>query len=143
MAAWRKPAQHLPPKEVYARWKARAEDPNPSLAALGQYAQVQLLRPMSAASCERIFSYLSHMDAPDRMTMMPVTLQGSLFLRGNWGILHQMVEEDYALEVGAAAGVKRRRAEGLAAAAAAKVAAEEEEEARRMAAAAAAASDSE
>jgi hypothetical protein len=146
VAAWRKPAQHLPPEEVYARWKARAEDPNPSLAALGLYAQVQLLRPMSAASCERIFSYLSHMDAPDRMTMMPVTLQGSLLLRGNWGILHQMVEEDHAMEVGAAAGVKRRRVQGLAAAAAAKAAAadaaREEEEARRKAAADAA-SDSE
>lgn len=52
-----------------------------------------LLRPLSASACERIFSYLTQMDAADRSLTSKATLRMELYLRGNWKILEQLRDE--------------------------------------------------
>ena len=59
----------------------------------------QLSRPMSAACAERVFSYLSHMDASDRRTMKKETLKLLLFLCANHATLSELVEEESARRV--------------------------------------------
>ena len=66
-------------------------------------------RPVSSACCERIFSYLEHMDASDRQTTGKATLQRLLFLRGNWRLLAQMTEEEYARRVDTQAQSQKRQ----------------------------------
>jgi hypothetical protein len=122
VGAWRQPAQLLSPKEVYARWKTRAANANAGVATLARLALVQLLRPISAASCERIFSFLTHMDSADRIAMNSDTLQRTLFLRGNWRLLHQMVEIDYSAGVTMRTNAERERAAAAAAEAERKIA---------------------
>ena len=67
-------------------------------------------RPISSACCERIFSYLEKMDDSDKRNMKKETLRRLLFLRGNWRVLHQIVEEDHATRVSAGIKERKRRA---------------------------------
>ena len=119
-ANWQKPGAVLDPKAVFAFWKSYAASADSCLAALGKVAMRMYSRPISAACCERIFSYLTHMDSSDRMTMGKETLANVLFLRGNWRVLQDMIDEQYATTVGVraarATGMKRQR-QGEAAAA--------------------------
>jgi hypothetical protein len=96
---WQKPAEQLSPASVCAFWRAHISGSNASLAVLGRLAIKEFSRPISSACCERIFSYLTHMDSNDRQTMGKELLAMLLFLRGNWRLLHTMVEEEHAADV--------------------------------------------
>ena len=98
---WVKPPKTLPPPAVFEYWKDCSQRDSPGMAALGRLAMRSFSRPVSSACCERIFSYLEHMDASDRQTMGKPTLERILFLRGNWRLVTQMIEEEYARRVGA------------------------------------------
>jgi hypothetical protein len=121
--SWQKPSTALVPKAVFAFWKAYAASADQCLAALGKWAMQMYSRPISSACCERIFSYLTHMDSSDRQTMGKETLANVLFLRGNWRVVHAMIDEEFAATVAARAarakGVKRKRREDAEAAGAA------------------------
>lgn len=100
----------LPPREVFAYWKDFAETDDPGRKLLGTLAMQSFSRPISSACCERIFSYLEKMDDSDRRNMKKETLRRLLFLRGNWRVLNQIVEEEHAARVTAElAGRKRRQ----------------------------------
>ena len=102
----------LPPRGVFTYWKAFADTDDPGRKLLGTLAMQSFSRPISSACCERIFSYLEKMDDSDRRTMKKATLRRLLFLRGNWRVLHQIVEEEHAARVSAEmAGRKRRQKE--------------------------------
>jgi hypothetical protein len=139
-SSWKKPKETLSPRAVCIFWRTYKDGSNPSLKALGALALKEFSRPISAACCERVFSYLTQMDTPDRATMGKKTLQMLLFLRGNWRLVHDMVDEEYAADVVRRAAIaqvhKRRReavqgeeAEATAAAAAAAATAAMEEDA--------------
>lgn len=142
MREWKKPASALSPTAVCAFWRAHVNGAHASLRALGKLALKEFSRPISSACCERIFSYLTHMDANDRQTMGKDLLAMLLFLRGNWQLVQTMVAEEHAAYAALRSSEirrnKRRRAEvdkaqgeeaqAAAAAAAAAQAAEEEEE---------------
>ena len=49
------------------------------------------------------------MDASDRQTTSKATLQRLLFLRGNWRLLTQMTEEEYARRVDTQAQSRKRQ----------------------------------
>ena len=106
---WVKPPQTLPPPAVFEFWKGYTQRETPGLAALGRLAMRSFSRPVSSACCERIFSYLEHMDASDRQTTGKATLQRLLFLRGNWRLLAQMTEEEYARRVDTQAQSQKRQ----------------------------------
>jgi hypothetical protein len=128
VTSWQRPGVQLEPRQVFAFWKDYASGPNDALAALGRVAMMRFSRPISSACCERIFSYLTHMDASDRQTMGKETLARLLFLRGNWRLVHQMLDEMHAAIVGArqsraGEGKRRRAADAQDAGAAAQAAA--------------------
>ena len=79
VAAWKKPAELLNPRAVCAFWRAYADGLNPGLSALRKLAIKDFSRPISSACCERIFSYLTHMDTSDRQTMSKELLTRLLF----------------------------------------------------------------
>ena len=80
------------------------------MPALAPYAMRQFSRPISSAACERVISFLEHMDRSDRRQMKKETLRLLLFLRGNQDILDQLVQEVNAARVDAeVTGNKRRR----------------------------------
>ena len=106
---WVKPPQTLPPPAVFEYWKECSQRDSPGMAALGRLAMRSFSRPVSSACCERIFSYLEHMDASDRQTMGKPTLERILFLRGNWRLVTQMIEEEYARRVEVQAGGRKRK----------------------------------
>ena len=56
-------------------------------------------RPTSSACCERIFSYLEHMDSSDRSNMSKDLLRDLLFLRGNHVTVRDLVDEASALAI--------------------------------------------
>ena len=91
----------LSPCESFKAWESIAEDEDFSEAKrkFAAWAMKQLSRPMSAACVERVFSYLSHMDASDRRTMKKETLKRLLFLRANHATLSELVEEESARRV--------------------------------------------
>ncbi len=60
---------------------------------LGELALHHLLRPVAAAACERVFSYLTAMDAPCRRSMGRVLLINLLKLRGNAEIVLELTAE--------------------------------------------------
>ena len=62
-------------------------------ALLGDMGLRALLRPLSSAGCERVFSYLKQMDDATRRTMDPETLELLLFLRANWRIVKELQSE--------------------------------------------------
>lgn len=103
------------PKQVLRYWQ-QLETASPDLSAL---ATAAWRVPVSAAPVERVFSLLTHMDAPTRRTMKEQTLYNTLFLRANWRIvdllLTQAADEMSLPDAGKAAG-KRRRSEAASAA---------------------------
>jgi hypothetical protein len=99
----------LPPRDVFAYWKAFADTDNPGRKLLGTLAMQSFSRPISSACCERIFSYLEKMDDSDRRNTKKGTLRRLLFLRGNWRVLHQIVEEEHAARVSADMARRKRR----------------------------------
>jgi hypothetical protein len=110
---WKKPAAPLPPSAVCAFWRVHAGGADGSLRELGKLAIREFCRPISSACCERIFSYLTHMDASDRQTMGKDLLATLLFLRGNWRLVHLMMEErcaNIARKESENSRLKRRRA---------------------------------
>jgi len=106
---WVKPPQTLAPPAVFEFWKEYSQRDTPGLAALGRLAMRSFSRPVSSACCERIFSYLEHMDAADRATMGKALLEKLLFLRGNWRLITQMTEEEYARRVDTLAQSRKRQ----------------------------------
>ena len=88
MESWAKPAEVLKPRAVCAFWQSFIDGDNLSLRALGKLALKEFSRPISSACCERIFSYLTHMDVSDRATMKKETMGMLLFIRGNWKLVH-------------------------------------------------------
>ena len=106
VADWRAPSVTMSPTEVYAAWKAKLAN----MPALAPHAMRQFSRPISSAACERVFSFLEHMDRSDRRQMKKETLRLLLFLRGNQDILDQLVQEVNAARVDTeVTGNKRRR----------------------------------
>jgi hypothetical protein len=137
---WTKEAHgSMTPVQVHDYYKdcASAE----ATAALGTLARHHLLRPLSATPCERVFSFLTEMDRPNRRNAGRPLIINSLKLRGNKEVVAELVaaaaEDIRAAQFDArAVARKRNRAEADAAAAAA---AEKLERKRRRADAAAAA----
>jgi hypothetical protein len=60
---------------------------------LSKYARLHLLRPISAASCERVFSKLTLMDRSNRRNMETEILEQTLFLTANWRIVHLLADQ--------------------------------------------------
>ena len=89
MSEWRAPPTTMAPPEVYAAWEAKLD----TMPTLEPHAMRQFSRPISSAACERVFSYLTHMDRSDRNCMKKETLRLLLFLRGNNEILDELVRE--------------------------------------------------
>ena len=136
----------LSQRGVWDYWAALAE----SAPELSRLALRSWLSPLSSASVERIFSYLTHLDTPDRRSMERSTLEMILFLRANWRIV-ELLRLDLADAFEAAEGPADRVGEaaaGVATAAAvamrsARAAAEAEAALFEEAAGSAAAADSE
>jgi hypothetical protein len=89
VSEWRAPPTTMSPPEVYAAWKAKLD----TMPTLAPHAMRQFSRPISAAACERVFSYLTHMDRSDRSCMKKETLRLLLFLHGNHEVLSKLVSE--------------------------------------------------
>ena len=94
------------PPELYAAWKAEFA----TMPTLAPHAMRQFLRPISSSACERIFSYLTHMDRADRSGTKKETLHLLILLRGNSEILDKLVQEAYAARLNADTGNKSKRA---------------------------------
>ena len=89
VADWRAPPKQMSPFEVYSFWKSKLG----TMPALARHAMLMFSRPISSAACERVFSYLTHMDSSDRSRMQKDTLRHLLFLRGNHEIFDLLVME--------------------------------------------------
>ena len=93
----------MTPREAYDFWLPYTKAERPGLQVLGKLALHYVLYPTSSASVERLFSILTHMDAPDRRRMKPELLKTTLFLRGNKRVvaelLHAAVEKLPVAEV--------------------------------------------
>ena len=100
VSQWRAPPTTMTPSEVYAAWEAKID----TMPTLAPHAMRQFSRPISSAACERVFSYLTHMDRSDRNCMKKETLRVLLFLRGNNEILDELVRE--ANEARLSAGIQ-------------------------------------
>lgn len=113
------------PAAVFKHWARFGEKGDAVSTLLAELALAHWLRPLSSASVERIYSILTNMDAPTRRSMKKVTLINTLFLRGNAGILNDLLHEFAAGIRGnaAAASAKslesRQKAQARAAAASA------------------------
>jgi len=106
VSEWRAPTATMAPPEVYAAWKARLA----TMPTLAPHAMRQFSRPISSAACERVFSYLTHMDRADRNGMKKETLRLLLFLRGNNEILDELVLEANEARINAGIqGAKRAK----------------------------------
>jgi hypothetical protein len=105
---WRAPASTMSPPEVYAAWKAKLG----VWPHLAKHAMRCFSRPISSAACERIFSYLEDMDRSDRARMESKTLARLLFLRGNWEIFEELVQQENAANILAAAEARTGAAGG-------------------------------
>jgi len=78
---------------AYKHWKAlKARDP--SFRHLADLAMRHLLRPLSSAVCERVFSFLTKLDTAQRRTMSANTLEMLLFVRANWHIIEELVKRE-------------------------------------------------
>ena len=100
------PLATMVPPELYAAWKAEFA----TMPTLAPHAMRQFLRPISSSACERIFSYLTHMDRADRSGTKKETLHLLILLRGNSEILDKLVQEAYAARLNADTGNKSKRA---------------------------------
>jgi hypothetical protein len=89
-AQWqRKDWHNSKPNDAYEYWLRRHE----AHPALSGWAIYHLLRPISSAAAERVFSILTNMDETTRRTMKAATLYQTLFLRAN----NRLLEEVQAL----------------------------------------------
>jgi len=86
---WHAPPKQMSPFEVYSFWKSKLG----TMPILARHAILIFSRPVSSATCERVFSYLTHMDSSDRSRMQKDTLRHLLFLRGNHEIFDLLVME--------------------------------------------------
>lgn len=57
-------------------------------------ARYHIVRPVSSCCAERVFSYLTQMDVPTRLSMTRSTLHDSLFVRANASLVDQMLAEE-------------------------------------------------
>ena len=110
--SWVKPDKPMTPREIYMLWEERSESTDSdAMVALAKFAMRAFSRPISAACCERIFSYLSKMDSSDRSNMKKATLAILLFLRGNHVTVAELADEYVVRRVQAAkAAVEKPRA---------------------------------
>jgi len=77
--------------DTYKYWKELSGETGSR--DLAELALRHLLRPASAAACERIFSFLTSMDAPNRRSMGRPLLTNLLKLRGNADIVRELTAE--------------------------------------------------
>ena len=99
----------LSQRGVWDYWAALAV----SAPELSRLALRSWLSPISSSSVERIFSYLTHLDTPDRRSMERSTLEMILFLRANWRIV-ELLRLDLADTFEAAEGPADRVGEAAA-----------------------------
>ena len=66
------------------------------MGTLARHAVGELMRPLSSAACERVFSYLTQMDSFNSRNSGAVALQQELFLRGNNEALSALRDEWFA-----------------------------------------------
>lgn len=81
----------MAPKEVFKYWSSLADCDETFEVA--KYALWNLLRPMSSAAAERIFSYLTQMDDSRRRNMGKKALTLDLYIRGNWRVVNMLLAE--------------------------------------------------
>lgn len=62
-------------RSVYRYWKTLLVSSSESARALARLALRHWMRPLSSASCERVFSYLTKMDTADRRSTGSSTLR--------------------------------------------------------------------
>ena len=96
-----KPPASVSDAEAYKYYAGIASEA-PLLAAAGRRA---LTVPVSSASCERVFSLLTHLDTPSRRSMSADTLRHLLLLRANSHVARRLLAEQAA-----AVGVARSAA---------------------------------
>jgi len=109
---WKKPDQVLSPTEVYKYW----EDNTADLNVLAPHAMRMFSRPISAAACERVFSFLEGMNKKDRCNMQGETLRKLLFLRGNSKTMRSALRDATAQRIKAEIDLdKKKREESMAA----------------------------
>ena len=65
-----------------------------------------MLRPISAASTERVFSFLTELDAPSRRKMSRTLVAQILFLRGNLDTVLDLLKEEADKERNAAVAAR-------------------------------------
>ena len=126
---WKEPDEKLTPQQVFEEWVRRTQAPwGYFMRKLAAHALVKWSRPISSAGAERVFSYLSQMDAPTRSCMSARSLRNQLFLRGNWQVMGELVRTaDSARRNGpVAARVQQLRERSLECSLAAAKAAEKE-----------------
>ena len=95
---------------VWVYWLSLAS----SAPELSYLALLHWLSPISSASVERIFSYLTALDTPQRRLMDVTTLTMILFLRANWRIT-ELLRIDLAALIAAVGGPPDRGAAAAAA----------------------------
>jgi hypothetical protein len=109
---WKKPDQVLSPTEVYKYWEDNIADLN----VLAPHAMRMFSRPISAAACERVFSFLEGMNKKDRCNMQGETLRKLLFLRGNSKTMRSALRDATAQRIKAELDLdKKKREESMAA----------------------------
>ncbi len=87
-----KRASNLTIRDAYAYWKLLLDDD--LMKDLASHARDQLLRPLSSAVCERVFSYLTQLDTAQRRRMKPALLKLLLFIRANWHIIESLMGDE-------------------------------------------------
>ena len=75
--------------DSYRYWKNLQSDPKTE--PLATHACNILRRPMTSAICERVFSYLTKMDAAARRSMDAKSLRENLFIRANHHIVERLI----------------------------------------------------
>lgn len=95
MATWRPRPVVLTQGAVYAYWQQLATTA-PELAKLAMY---HWCKPMSSAACERVYSHLTNIDSDRRQNMTWPILHDVLFLRANWRVVCEVVDEHVAVRL--------------------------------------------
>lgn len=115
----------MTPGEIYEFWTSM----RPSAGYLSELAIYNIMRPISSAGPERVFSYLTKLDQKDRRRMQATTLYNLLFLRSNWRVVRQLLRHEVAIRDAAPPQIGRASAEARADAVAAGQKRKAEEEA--------------
>jgi hypothetical protein len=95
------------PSELYSYWGDLGTVPEGK--PLSKLALHHLLRPISAASTERVFSFLTELDAPSRRKMGRTLVAQILFLRGNHDTVLDLLKEEADKERDAVAAARDAR----------------------------------